>query len=74
MMILNINVHHNADGNAVARTSVLLSGQMTIHIAIRKLDCEGTEKSVSQCSHDSSYQCRRPGSGVLCPAGQLNGK
>ena len=63
---------HNAEGNAVAKTSSLSSGQTTIHILLGQLDCEGTENSISQCSHDNSYECIRPGAGIICPV-QLNG-
>ena len=62
----------HADGNAVARTSSSFSGQTTIRILIGKLDCEGTENSISQCSHDNNNDCIKPGAGIICPV-QLNG-
>ena len=64
-----------AEGNAVARTSSAYSSGMTsklIRILLGRIDCEGTESSLSQCSHDSSYQCLKPGAGIICPV-QVNG-
>jgi hypothetical protein len=66
-------IYHNADGNAVAKTSSISGVETPIHILLGKLNCEGAENSVSQCSHGNSYECIRPGAGVICPV-QLNGK
>ena len=43
-----------------------------IRTPLGRIDCEGTESSISQCSHDSSYQCIKPGAGIICPV-QING-
>ena len=63
------------DGNAVAKTALVYRGREeseSVPIFLEKLDCLGTENTISQCSHDSSYSCLKPGAGIICPV-QHNG-
>ena len=41
-------------------------------VFIKKVDCIGTEKSISQCPRDNSGVCLNTGAGVICPM-QING-
>ena len=58
------------DGTAVAKSSSISGNSMT-STYLGRIDCTGTENTISECAQRSSI-CIKPGAGVICPV--QNGK
>ena len=47
-------------------------GQDPLQTFLIKVECVGTEESISLCPQDNKRVCLDPGAGVICPI-QVNG-
>ena len=47
-------------------------GQDPLPTFLTKVDCVGSEETISQCPQDNNHACLNTGAGVICPI-QING-
>ena len=66
--LCSLHIQHTGQSAVATDTSI---GRPTPTV-LTKVDCVGSEESISQCPQDNSHVCLNPGAGVICLI-QING-